>query len=168
MKRRYIILFFALITLLVLTACTGNADTTSSDSTAESVSLPTPLEILEALRPSEQEGLTTVIETLDLTDRDKFKYDFFVEKPDSVKGAMICQPIIGSIPYFIGVLTVDTVRHAASLAEAIEDNINYNKLICASYEKAYVRAVGSTVVVILDIDPDRADRTLEKWEALVG
>ena len=52
------------------------------------------------------------------------------------------------------------------IAKEIEGNVNYQKLVCASFEKAQVVAKGTTVFLALDGDASRCDRMLSYFEAL--
>ena len=122
--------------------------------------------LLKALKPSIGAELTTIIDTLNLKDRDTFSYHFFIQPTAAVKEAAICQPMIGTIPFFLGILKTSSAADAASLADTIEENVNPRKLVCATYEHYTAYAFGNTVVLVMDGDEARYERVCAAVEAL--
>lgn len=125
-------------------------------------------EMLDILLEGEKSTLTLVTEELDLADADAFTFHFFVKKPSYVKNATIAQPLIGTIPFFVGILKTSSAKEAEALADEIYDNVNYHKLVCVPFQKAHTRAVGDTVILILDGDTDRADRLADLFDSLAA
>ena len=185
MKKLFFLLILTLLTFALL-ACTEAdtttaPDTTPSGTTAPDTSAPdtftpdaedpfdgkTNKAILEELT-AEVENLTLVYEDLRLSDKDGFKFHFFVDLPSSVKSGALAQPMIGTTPFFVGILKVETAKDAEELAKNILDNVNYQKLVCVSFKKAYTRAVGTTVVLIMDINVERADALLERFNSMAA
>ncbi len=113
-------------------------------------------------------SLTLVTESIDPGSESVFRYHFFTYSPDSILSATISQPMIGTIPFFVGILKTSSASEAERLAEEILDNVDYRKLICAEYKRAYTRAVGNTVVLILDGDVTRADEIVARFDSLAA
>lgn len=170
-----------LVLLLLLVSCGGAPSTTVGETASTTTSVggnDTPntptvydeknaLELLEAMRASvEAEQLTVFIDPLPLGKKDEFKYHFFVDTNKNLTEAAICQPINGVTPFFLGILKTSSEKSAEDIAEDIEDNIDYRKLICTTFEKAHVTVKGKTVILILDGDAARADRMLAVFEGL--
>ncbi|MBR2988010.1 MAG: hypothetical protein IKC63_08325 [Clostridia bacterium] len=124
--------------------------------------------LLEELQPSIGEGLTTVIDTLNLKDRDTFSYHFFIQPTASVKEAAICQPMIGTIPFFLGILKTSSAADAVSLADTVEENVDPRKLVCATYEHYTAYAIGDTVILVMDGDKARFEAVCRAVEDLAG
>ncbi len=157
------------MTLVLLLVSCGTAEVTTDDGAA----LPgvydekTATELLELLRQSvESEQLTVYVDPLPLTESDAFKYHFFIDANENMVEAAICQPTNSVIPFFLGILKVSSEKAAREIAQDVEDNINYRKLVCTSFEKAHVKVEGKTVFLVLDGDADRADRMLSHFEGL--
>ena len=165
-----ILALLLLLVMLVSCGSTASTDTTDSADTTDTPSVydeSTAIALLEMMRPSvEAEQLTVYIDPLPITDAELFSYHFFVKPNKSITEAAICQPTNGVTPFFLGILKVSSEKEAKALADDVYDNIDYRKLICTTFEKAYTRAVGKTVILILDGDAERADRMLALWEAL--
>lgn len=128
-----------------------------------------PAEMLDTLVGGANTGLSGLVtEQINLRDKDNFQYHFFVPLTSAVTAGAICQPMIGSVPFFVGILKTNTAEEAKALAEDILDNVNYRKLVCAAFEKAYTRAVGNTVILIMDIDANRATAMVERFDTLAA
>lgn len=166
MKRFTVLL---LMLTLLFTACGESAVTTDGGATAEGVyDERSAVELLEMMRDTvASESLTVYIDPLPLTDTDAFRYHFFIDVEETVREAAICQPTNGVTPFFLGILKVSSERSAREIAEKVEDNIDYRKLVCTSFERAHVKVVGKTVFLVLDGDASRADRMLAAFEGLL-
>ena len=156
--------------LLLLLASCGDGAVTTADGDGAQPSVydeKTALALLEMMRSTvESEQLTVYIDPLDLADQDVFSYHFFIDAEKTVQEAAICQPANGVTPFFLGILKVSSEKSAREIAEQVEDNINYHKLVCTSFEKAHVKVAGKTVFLVLDGDAERADRMLACFEGL--
>lgn len=178
MKLRFLSLFLLLVLLVSCGAPAATTEENAPDTTvAEAVTPDAPsvydekgaVELLEMLRDTvTAEQLTVYIDPLPLSKKDDFKYHFFVDVDKNMTEAAICQPINGVTPFFLGILKTSSEKSAKDIADKIEDNINYHKLICTTFEKAHVEVKGSTVILILDGLADRADRMLAAFEALAN
>ena len=160
---------FALVILLVvmLTSCGGDVTILSGGKDDDVYREKTSLELLEMMRETvEGESLSVYIDPFDLSDRDAFTYHFFIEYDANIKEGAICQPMNGVIPFFLGILKVSSEKEAKVISKKIEENINYRKLVCTSFEKAHVVVKGSVVFLALDGDASRCDRMLSCFEAL--
>ena len=187
--KKYTLLTILIILILTLTACGGAADTTTEGVGADTLPDVTTTESdstdktpdgnaftegsAEAMLQTLMSGLETGLEPLmtekvNLRDKNTFQYHFFVPLTSAVTEGAFCQPMIGSVPFFVGILKVNTAEEAKDLAEDILDNVNYRKLVCAEFKKAHTRAVGNTVVLIMDIDPARADSVAARFDSLAA
>ena len=99
-----------------------------------------------------------------------FSYHFFIEPDDAVESAEILYPAdpYGNIPFFVGILKTSSASDAARLSGIIYENLDYNKLVCAPYEKAFCENSGSVVVLIMDIEPERAQSILNAFQEIAG
>lgn len=191
--KKYTLLTILIILILTITACGGAADTTEGGNTDTTTDVTTTEggstesgstdetpdgnaftegsaeAMLETLMSGLETGLEPLMtEKVNLRDKNTFQYHFFVPLTSAVTEGAFCQPIIGSVPFFVGILKVNTAEEAKDLAEDILDNVNYRKLICADFKKAHTRAVGNTVVLIMDIDPARADSVVARFDSLAA
>jgi len=161
------LLVLILVSLMLLTSCGDLSATEGGDTASDLYGEKTALELLELLRPSvEAEELTVYIDPLPLSEQDAFHYHFFIDVNENITEAAICQPNNSVIPFFLGILKVSSEKSAREIAEDIEANINYRKLVCTSFEKAHVKVEGKTVFLVLDGDAERADRMLARFEGL--
>lgn len=147
---------------------TTPASDTASSTTVPSTGTETPSaffsleakDMAEALLADVDTGLTLITETIPLpfssSETEIFRYHFFTD-PVGVKEVAFSQPVISNIPFFLGILKTSTASEAEALAKAINENVNYTKLICAMFQKHYVKVYGNTVFLIMDIEPTRAD-----------
>ncbi|MBQ7365085.1 MAG: hypothetical protein IJW46_05765 [Clostridia bacterium] len=152
----------------ITTAPDTTADASGGVDTPPSFSSMTAQEILNALKPSIGNDLTTVIDSVNLKDKSTFSYHFFVQPTGDVKEAAICQPIIGTIPFFLGILKTSSADAAKTLAASIKKNVDPRKLVCATYEHYETYAIGDTVVLVMDGDATRYQRVCDAILSLAG
>ena len=161
--KKIISLFLVSVLIFSLIACGATDDSDQADDSFFGRN--TPSDILDTLLADEN-TVTMVVEKLDLSNKELYQTHFFVPLTSAVKEAAIASPMIGTIPFFVGVLKTDSSKNAKALANDIYDNVNYQKLICVSFNKAYTKAVGNTVILILDGDTQRADRIASLVDSL--
>ncbi len=156
MKKTAVIIFI-LIFALAFSAC-GKRDSFDME----------PEEIIDTLHEEYNVEIPCLTERLDLADELVFKYHFFISPSDAVEEAYISTPTdeYANIPFFLGILKMNSPEDAAKAAEDIEANVDMNKLICAAFEAALVKVRGNTVIVILDISSERADSLMKVFDSI--
>ena len=102
------------------------------------------------------------------TDADEFAYHFFTEYNSAYKETSVALASISSIPFFVGIVSCSSTESAKELCEKIEENMNLSKWVCATAESAYVERASNTVVLIMDIEPQRAESLKNAFLELTG
>lgn len=175
--KKIICLLLAVTTLLStvsLAACAnGGEDTETTDPSATNAPAadtekPITLslaEIAETIRSTDFEypSLVTVNES---EEGFMFEYEFGIAKPEGVNEVLVVKPIIGTVPFAIGLLRVDEGVDSAALAKQIKSSVDPNRLVCAT--STYVETVARVDVIILVMDNDdaRGQALIDAFKAL--
>ncbi len=147
-----------LLALLVLLACAACG--TASDGS-------------ENLEGSVEELLGQV--TKDVTDpemslitieatEENFSWYFFID-PIPGAEAWVSEPLIGSIPHFVGLLRVPEGADAEKTQSEIEEKLDPRKWVCVEAEKTEVIRRGDLILVVMS-DSDAAAKAAANFRAL--
>lgn len=101
---------------------------------------------------------------LDLGDVDAFRYVFGIEPPESAKDAEVSEPIIGSIPYTLAVLTLRDGADVQNIADAIRAGVDPSKWICVTATVVDVVVNQNAILLIMDSDLQRAGSVKSAFE----
>lgn len=102
--------------------------------------------------------------SLDLGDVDAFRYVFGIEPPSSARDAEVSEPLIGSIPYTLAVLTLNSDSDVQSIADAIKSGVDPSKWICVTATVVDVTVKGNAILLIMDSDAQRAAAVKNAFE----
>ncbi|MGM9636995.1 MAG: hypothetical protein ACI3YK_03310 [Eubacteriales bacterium] len=102
--------------------------------------------------------------SLDLGDVDAFRYVFGIDPPSSARDAEVSEPLIGSIPYTLAVLTLDSDADIQSIADAIRTGVDPAKWICVTATVVDVIVNGNSILLIMDSDIQRAGAIKSAFE----
>lgn len=94
--------------------------------------------------------------SLDLGDAEAFRYIFGIDPPASAKDAEVSEPIIGSLPYTLAVLTLKDKADIQRIADAIQAGVNPSKWICVTATVVDVVVKDNAILLIMDSDVQRA------------
>lgn len=175
MKKTIALLLLCAMTLsttTLLTACKGEKEkqeaadgTTAADTSKEQDNLKDiPLQdVFDRIKSSDTEYPNLVSAELAA---DRFAYYFGIEQPETMAEALAMEPIIGSIPFFVGFLRLNSPSGALELAKKIESSVDPRKWVCveASYVKTAVN--GSVILLVMDNDDQRGEALIRAFEGL--
>ena len=153
--KKILAFLMAAVMLLALTACGGGekvGDTMSAE------------EILNGLYEGAGEdelpmGLMTV-----LAEGEMFEYFFFIPEVAGAE-AWVSEPGVSSIAHSVGVIRLPEDADAEDVAAQIEANMNPNKWLCVTAEKAEVICHGQTILLVMSSN-DLADLVIANFDAL--
>ncbi len=93
-----------------------------------------------------------------------FQWYFFVDPIDGAEG-WVSEPMIGSIPHFVGLLRLPESSNAEEVQAEIEKNINPRKWVCVEAEKTAVLRRGDLILVVMS-DADVVSKVTANFNAL--
>lgn len=172
----------SLTSVLSLSACGNNrtddtAQTSGQSTTDQSASNQTPSDDGASLSNYSLQEIADSIQSADhqypslvsVTDADEgfdFQYEFGIQKPEGVQELLVVKPMIGSIPFSIGLLRVDDKVDAAALASTIKSSVDPNKLICDTSTFVDTQARGHVIILVMDNDNARGQALIDAFKAL--
>lgn len=155
---------------LSLAACSdGETDSGNPGSGAPASSAPAE----EHIEGSVEELLGKVTEgaadpELSLTtaqaDESTFEWYFFIPYLEGAEG-WVSEPMIGSIPHFIGLLRVPEGTDPEEVRASIEKNLNPQKWVCVEAEKTAVLRRGDLILVAM-AEGTSVDRAVDNFNKL--
>lgn len=99
----------------------------------------------------------------EITD-ENFSWYFFID-PIEGADAAVSEPMIGSIPHFIGLLRVPEGTDAETVRADIEKNLDPRKWVCTEAEKTAVLLRGNLILVAMS-DKDAVSKATANFNAL--
>ncbi len=153
MKRACVILLAALL-ILCCAACGGeNSGDTVSGDIHDLLS-----QVIDGVTDPEMSLIDTEVND------DNFAWYFFIDPIEGAEAA-VSEPMIGSIPHFVGLLRVPDGTDAETVRAEIENNLNPQKWVCVEAEKATVVRRGDLILVAMS-EASGVDRAVENFNAL--
>lgn len=104
-------------------------------------------------------GLVTVE-----ADETNFAWYFFIDPIEGAE-AWVSEPMIGSIPHFVGLLRVPEGVDAETVRSDIEANLDPRKWVCVEAEKTAVLRRGDLILVVMS-EADSVSKATENFNAL--
>lgn len=147
----------AVVLALSLTACAGNGNGNNSPKFDGDIN---------SLLSQVTEGVTDPEMSLvspEITD-ENFSWYFFID-PIEGADAAVSEPVIGSIPHFIGLLRVPEGTDAETVRTDIEKNLDPRKWVCTEAEKTAVVLRGNLILVAMS-DRDTVAKATANFNAL--
>ena len=86
---------------------------------------------------------------IDLTDVDGANYYLGVASTDSIERAVFSEPMIGSIPFSMCLVTAKADADIEALKAEILEGVNYRKWLCVAAEKIAVTNCGNTILMVM-------------------
>ena len=99
---------------------------------------------------------TLSLEQISTDDKTSFFYYFGIEPPQSVKSAIVYSPVIATIPFYFGILILDSENGISGTASEIEKKVDRNRLVCASYTTVLTGSVRNAIILVCDTNEERA------------
>ncbi len=155
--KKLIPILLALLLAVSCAACAGNGSGNSSVQIDGDVS-----ELLSQVT----EGVTDPEMALvnpEITD-ENFSWYFFIDPIEGAEAA-VSEPMIGSIPHFIGLLRVPEGTDAEQVRSDIEANLNPRKWVCVEAEKTAVLRRGNLILAAMS-DADAVSKATANFNAL--
>lgn len=157
---------------LSLAACSGgktDSGASGSGSGAPASSAPAEEHIegsVEELLGKVTEGAADPELSLVTTQADPstFEWYFFIPCPEGAEG-WVSEPMIGSIPHFIGLLRVPEGTDAEEVRTSIEENLNPQKWVCVEAEKTAVLRRGDLILVAM-AEGTSVDKAVDNFQKL--
>lgn len=158
---------------VLLTACakaeTGDGETTTVATTREgntnSNNTPADSRTLEEIYTDVVDGVSAELPALvqQSVKSSRFDYYFGISKPAGALEAMVAEPAIGSIPFAITLLRVDSSADADALAQEIKEKVDPRRWVCvaASYVETAVK--GDIILLVLDGDNARGQEIVDSF-----
>ncbi len=153
--KKIICLLLALLVLLACTACGAESD--GSENLEGSVE-----ELLGRVTKDVTDPEMSLV-TAEATE-ENFSWYFFID-PIPGAEAWVSEPMIGSIPHFVGLLRVPEGTDAEETRSQIEEKLDPRKWICVEAEKAEVLRRGDLILVVMS-DSDAAAKAAANFRAL--
>lgn len=147
----------AIILTFSLSACTGSGNGNDSPNFDGDIN-----ELLSQVT----EGVTDPEMSLvnpEITD-ENFSWYFFID-PIEGADAAVSEPVIGSIPHFIGLLRVPESADADAVRADIEKNLDPRKWVCTEAEKTAVVLRGNLILVAMS-DRDTVSKATANFNGL--
>ncbi len=153
--KKIICLLLALLVLLACTACGAESD--GSENLEGSVE-----ELLGRVTKDVTDPEMSLV-TAEATE-ENFSWYFFID-PIPGAEAWVSEPMIGSIPHFVGLLRVPEGTDPEETRSQIEEKLDPRKWICVEAEKAEVLRRGDLILVVMS-DSDAAAKAAANFRAL--
>lgn len=159
--KKYIAAFLCFALIFVLAACGSGAVPSSSAPASDMVSGD-----VSGLLAKVTEGVTDAEMSLvnpEITD-ENFSWYFFIDPIDGADAA-VSEPMIGSIPHFVGLLRVPDGTDPEEVKAGIEGNLDPRKWVCVEAEKTAVLRRGNLILVAMS-EAASVDKAVENFKAL--
>ena len=167
-------LMIVLAAAMVLTACqkeeagqdnTSAGETTTQEGASRPNDAPVDDRTLDEIYADILEGVEAEMPAL-VTQKVKnstYSYYFGISKPDGAVEAIVAEPSIGSIPFAITLLRVDSSVDADALAKEIKEKVDPRRWVCvaASYVETSVK--GDVILLVLDGDNARGQEIVDAF-----
>ncbi len=145
--KKILCLILALTLTFALAACGGNTEpetpTFELTGTLEEIA-----DQIVAGTTTIEMGLGPATE-IDLADVDGANYYLGVASTDSIERATFTEPMIGSIPFSMCLVTAKADADVEALKAEILEGVNYRKWLCVAAEKIAVTNCGNTILMIM-------------------
>ena len=145
--KKILCLILALTLTFALAACGGNTEPETPafelTGTLEEIS-----DQIVAGTTTIEIGLNPAME-IDLADVDGANYYLGVASTDSIERATFTEPMIGSIPFSMCLVTAKADADVEALKAEILEGVNYRKWLCVAAEKIAVTNCGNTILMIM-------------------
>lgn len=103
----------------------------------------------------------------DVTDADMMSYLFGLTDASMVEQAILAEPMIGSIPFSMGIVRVKEGGDVEAVRTAMLDGIDMRKWICVNANLLLVNNSGNDVFFVMTEDPALATSLMETFTSNV-
>lgn len=174
MKRFAAIMMMILLAAMAFACAKPEAEVVepTAEPTVEPTAEPTAEPVVEevALADKLQPVVDSVTEIMlvpsevDVTDADMMSYLFGLSDASVIEAAQLAEPMIGSIPFSMGIVRVAEGGDVEAVKAAMLDGIDMRKWICVNANLLLVNTSGSDVFFVMTEDPAEATRLMEVFE----
>lgn len=151
--KKIICILLALSMMFAFAACGGNGNNeTTTEAPQAAAELTGTLEEIAANVYSNATKIEMMLGDpmeIDLADVDAANYYLGVSSTDSITRAVFSEPMIGSIPYSMCLVTAKEGADVEALKNEILEGVNYRKWMCVAAEKVLVTNCGSTIMMVM-------------------
>ena len=151
--KKIICILLALSMMFAFAACGGNGnDETTTEAPQVAAELTGTLEEIAANVYSNATKIEMMLGEpmeIDLADVDAANYYLGVASTASIARAVFSEPMIGSIPYSMCLVTAAEGADIEALKNEILEGVNYRKWMCVAAEKVLVTNCGNTIMMVM-------------------
>ncbi|MBQ2848284.1 MAG: hypothetical protein IJE74_08530 [Clostridia bacterium] len=153
--KKIICILLALSMMFAFAACGGNGENPDEPQTITDAPAAELTGTLEEIAANVYSNATKIEMMLgepmeiDLADVDAANYYLGVASTASIARAVFSEPMIGSIPYSMCLVTVADGADIEALKNEILEGVNYRKWMCVAAEKVLVTNCGSTIMMVM-------------------
>lgn len=162
-------LILLLASAMLLTACAKDEQSGESTTTVtqgEENSAPADDRSLEEIYNEIVDGVTAELPGLvqQKVPNNRFEYYFGIKKPSSAKESLVAEPAIGSIPFAITLLRVDSSADANALAKEIKEKVDPRRWVCVTASFVETAVKGDVILLVLDGDDARGAEIVNAFQ----
>lgn len=107
-------------------------------------------EVFEKINKNCEEKLPGLeVQELDISDEEMFTYQTGLKSNKNIQSAVISQPFISSQAYLAMMVKVSEDANIEEVKKEMIDNIDMNKWICVSAEKAWATNYGNIIFLVM-------------------
>lgn len=107
-------------------------------------------EVFEKINKNCEENLPGLdVQELDISDEEMFTYQTGLKSNKNIEAAVISQPFMGSQAYLAMMVKVSEDANIEEVKKEMIDNIDMNKWICVSAEKAWATNYGNIIFLVM-------------------
>lgn len=159
-----VLIVIAIIVAIVLIA--GKNDT-SKQTGIEVQTTEQMKEVFEKINKNCEEKLPGLdVQELDISDEEMFTYQTGLKSNKNIEAAVISQPFMSSQAYLAMMVKVSEDANIEEVKKEMIDNIDMNKWICVSAEKAWATNYGNIIFLVMS-DEEWGKTTYDEFKKVI-
>ena len=124
-------------------------------------------EVFEKINKNCEEKLPGLdVQELDISDEEMFTYQTGLKSNKNIESAVISQPFINAQAYLAMMVKVSKDANIEEVKKEMLDNIDMNKWICVSAEKAWATNYGNIIFLVMS-DEEWGKTTYDEFKKVI-